>query len=301
MRRSGPPARPAPPSRGTGHDTRDIERVGALYPEHGTAVARRERHPGRQVEVERVAQRFPPPSKRRVEAARERVVMSEPDEMRHRTLVVARRVPDHQRAQLACLGDQFRRRDDVAEPESGREQLRERRDVDDAVLAIHAAQGGMRVALVVALAVEVVLDHEHVALRRLLEQRPAARQRHRDTGRRLVTRRHVYDPATVERAVDEQSIPVDGLVDDRGAATIQQVTHRRIPRLLDRDRHAGIDEQFGHQVERLLGADRDEYFVRASRYPAHRQDLGPQFLDEHRVVLPAAGADQASMSPLASA
>ncbi len=181
------------------HQARDIEVVGALHPEHGPALARRKCHPGRQIEVEGMAQGVPALPEGSMQVRRERVVMSQPDEVRHRALVVARRLSHHQPAQLARLGDQLGCRHHEAETQARCEHLGQARHVDDAVFAVHAAQRRVRISLVVALAVEVVLDDEHVALRRLLQQGPTTLERHRDARRRLVAGGHINDATVIER------------------------------------------------------------------------------------------------------
>ena len=63
------------------------------------------------------------------------------------------------------------RRDRPAEPDAGREDLRERAEVDDELAAVEREQRRQRLALVAQQPVRVVLEHEQLALVRDLDSR----------------------------------------------------------------------------------------------------------------------------------
>src|SRR6202020_1529254 len=64
----------------------------------------------------------------------------------------------------------------------------------------------------------------------------------------------------------------------------EDVAGIRIPRVLDANRGAAIDQQIGQQIERLLCADRDEDLLVRRPNAAQRQHFVADLLDQPGIV-----------------
>ena len=167
---------------------------------------------------------------------------------------------------------------------AGESDCKQRRDVGDALAGGAGAQRRRRRLEVARLALEIILDHDEVALGRHRHEGRAPRGRERDAGRPLVARRDVDDAAAGEPFVHDHAFVVHGLEHDARAAAAQERDELGIARLFDGDGRARLDQELDREVQRLLAAGGDQHFVRPRVDAAAREHLAADFLQQLAVV-----------------
>ncbi len=182
----------------------------------------------------------------------------------------------------------------VADPQARKHDLAHGADVDHPAIAIEALEGRERPPGVAVLAVVVVLEHEAAGRARPLQELEAALQAHRDPERELVRGRDRDQPrrrleaAALDHA---QTLVIDRHRHRSRPGREQHGPGRRVARLLDPDRIAGVDQHPGGEVERLLGArDHDHLLRAAGDRPRARQIVGDRLTE--RPVAGRVAADQ---------
>ena len=167
----------------------------------------------------------------------------------------------------------------------GRQRLRQRRDEDDAVVAVEGFQRRLRRALVRQLALVVVLHQDHVGRGRALQQRVPALERHGHGGRELVARRHIGVVAGVELGAQHHALLVDADADHAPGMQRRDVARIGVAGILDAEDGVAIEQQVGDQIERVLRADRHQDLVGRHAHAAARQQARADLLDQQRIVV----------------
>ncbi len=191
------------------------------------------------------------------------------------------------------------RRERPAHPQTGREDLRERAEVDD-VLGVHRAQRRIGLAVEAEQPVRVVLHDEHAVASTELDDLRAPVGREADADRVVEVRHRVEElraPALagqpLQRLVEggrDQPVVVHRDVADLGLVRRERAQRPDVGRRLGEHDVARVDEQPGEHVQRRLGADGDHHVVRretaggreAARLERH--DLA-DLLAQHRHTL----------------
>ena len=269
---------------GEGGQAVGIQALRAVHPEAGAAVGGRRAH-HRQMALDGVTHQQEATLHHLVHLIDQAVVVAPGDEQPHRTLIVGRRMAQHQAAQGAGLSNQGRVRDHVAQAQTGGEGLGEAADIDDALVAVEALERGCRVVGVVALALVVVLDDQEVAGLGHVQQLAAALQRQGDGRRRLVAGRDIYQAAVLERFQRLHALVVDGQQLDVIGEGAGDVVHVDVAGVLHREALALLEQQHAADPQRLLGAHRDQDFLRACPDAAAGQQPLVDLLDQQRVVI----------------
>ena len=115
-------------------------------------------------------------------------------------------------------------------------------------------------------------------------QRPATLARHGHRGRYLVAWRDVDPVATCKPAIDTQPVFIDALRSDPGIAILEQPPQPKVSGFLDPDRRGPIRQQLTDNVEAVLRAERDEYFVRTRLDTTTGEKFGTNLMHQHRIV-----------------
>ena len=192
-------------------------------------------------------------------------------ERQHHGLGQRRRLAVEQHPRPQQRRRQRRGRDQVAQPQAREERLVERADVEHALPAIQALQGGERRAGVAELRGVVVLDDPGARATRPGQQFKPPRHRERDAERILVRGGDV-DGARVRRPrhalSHDQSLRVDRNRLQRRAGRGERADGGRIGRVLDPDRRARSDQHPRGDVDGLLGARGDDHLRRRADHAA---------------------------------
>ena len=176
------------------------------------------------------------------------------------------------------------RRGAPAQAQPGREDLRERAEVDHELAAVERVQRRQRLALVAQHPVRVVLEHEQLAAARDLDQPAAALERHRHP-RGVLERRHRVDE--LRRAargvealelgleqVDVHAVLVHADLHDVGLVGDEHRHRAGIRRALGDHDVARVDQRLADEVDHLLAAGGHEQVVgldlHATRPPSPR-------------------------------
>ena len=179
------------------------------------------------------------------------------EERRERELLEHRRAEVGQPLLLRHRRAEPRGQRRPAEPQPGRERLRDRVHVHD-VLGREALEGADGMAVVAVLGVVVVLDHDRSGAARPRDERRPPRRVEHDAGRELVGGR---DEHRVRRGGDERAGDDPALVDrDR---------HRLEPRVCDQRARAEVGRVLDADPPRAAGAQHRGRRARAP--PRHRR------------------------------
>ncbi len=182
-----------------------------------------------------------------------------------------------------------RRRDDEAEAQAGREDLRQGAEVDDHARGIGGGQREHGAAVVVELVIVVVLDHgDALGARELEEGEAPARGEHRRR-RVLVVRRdvdgaHPLAIAELGEGVNVEAVRVHRQRDEARARGPQRGPRGAIPERLHRHDIPGRDQGARHEVERHLAPAGDQQRLLRRRQPPQRREHRPERLAQARVT-----------------
>jgi hypothetical protein len=128
-------------------------------------------------------------------------------------------------------------------------------------------------AAVAELAVVVVLDDGRVVALGPGQQGQAPGQRHRHPQRELVRGGDDHHPGSRRHRLDHQPLGVDRHPGHVHPQRRQQPPERAVPGGLDGDPVAGVQQDPGDQVDRLLGAVGDHHVLGAGQDPAGDADV----------------------------
>ena len=168
----------------------------------------------------------------------------------------------------------------------GREHLRERTHVDDAI-RIHVQHFRERLALVAQGAVRIVLDQRQVVAGAGFDQFEAALDRQAAAGRVLEVRQRVQHARALDDRLDRarhQAMLVGG---DRGefrAIHRKRLQRAEVARGLDQHAAAFVDQHLAEQVERLLRAGRHQHLFRGDLAALGGQRIGDPFAQRRETV-----------------
>ena len=188
-------------------------------------------------------------------------------------------VAHHGMAQHAQLVDQRARRNDVAQPQRGRQALGQRPHIDHTPALVQALERGHGRALVEVLGLVVVLDDHEIALLGAAQQLLAPLQAQRHGGGALVRGR---DEQVVQRrqAIDHHAFLVHGHGHPVRAAQRKGVARMRVAGLLEAQALRGVQQRVGQQVEGLLRAHGDQDLFLEREHAAPGQQAQADLLDQ---------------------
>ena len=262
-----------------------VQRRRQLDPEEHAAGRHRVAAARRQVALERGAHRVAlhavARADRRHMIAQEAVL----DHLVHDALVEAGRVQVGRLLGLQQLGEQRRRRQQVAQPQPRRQHLAEGAEVDR-VVAERGRDRRRRRGVVPEVAVGVVLDHRQPVRARRLGERDAARRRQTAPARVLEVGQQVEKTRTTRGRQRLGSRALVVAVDRHEARLVgaEGLQRAEVGRRLDGDRAAGVEQHLAHQVQPLLRAGGDEH-ARGVGAQALPLQIGGDPLAQRRVAL----------------
>ncbi|EWS52883.1 hypothetical protein X551_04325 [Methylibium sp. T29] len=175
-------------------------------------------------------------------------------------LVEARRVQVGRLLDLQQLRIQRRRRHHIPQPQAGREDLRERAEVDRALRPARGQRRRWR-GVEPQLAIGVVLDQRQRSRLRRRHQGLATGLRDHPPGRVLEVRQQVREARArgAGQGLGLRTLVVGGERGERRLAGREGLQRAQVGGRLHRDRAAGIDQQLADQVQPLLRAGGDQH------------------------------------------
>ena len=177
------------------------------------------------------------------------------------------------RLELDHAGEKIRRSGDPTDPDTGRQQLRKRAEVQHVLVAVEGLQARLGSALEAHSPIRRVLDHIHAVSRRKLEQRFAPAARHGDA-RRVVEIRDVIDefrdlpPVPREpvqgcrELVGVQSFVVLSDLDEVGVEALKDRDGSEVGRRGHDDGVTFVEQQAADELDALLRPIGDEDLAR---------------------------------------
>ncbi len=164
------------------------------------------------------------------------------------------------------------------------ESFRQTADVDYAIVVIEALERGRRLAYIAELAFVVVLDDDEVRVYRAAEQLVAAFQGHGHGGRRLMAGRNVNVVTLIQLLVGYQPRFVHRQPDYSGRRQPEYAAGVHVSGILDSDGGLFSEKQIRYQVERVLGADGDQNFIRGCPHASAGQQARVDLFQELWIV-----------------
>jgi hypothetical protein len=214
----------------------------------------------------------------------QRIEMAQRQEIRHRPLKMAGRMPDHHHAQGARFADEGFRTDHVAKPQAGEQGFGERADIDHPALLIQRLERWRRWIEEGHFEFVVILDNQEVFPRRHLQQLLAAFERHGHAGRTMMARRGEHHVGLVRKRIEPHSGMIDRHVDHIAARQVQCHPQARITGVLHHRRAPLVEQHLGRQPQGVLPAHGDQDLFRLGLDAAPGQGVERDVFDQFRVV-----------------